>query len=114
METLPSVCKHHERPRSGYTGLCETEAPAVWIEMATAGCDHAELGSDLLAQWNFPEAITDSVRFHHSPDLSNEKLTSLLYLIETTESENEDLFSAQRFEAALSRVEMSHEHSTLF
>ena len=101
LECLDSVA------RSGYTGLCETEAPAVWIEMATAGCDHAELGADLLAQWNFPETITQSIRFHHSPSLSAEKLTSLLYLVETTEGENEDLFSARQFDAALSRIEMS-------
>ena len=95
--------------RSGYTGLCETEAPAVWIEMATAGCDHAELGADLLAQWNFPESITESIRCHHSPELSAERLTSLLYLVESTEGENEDLSSERQFEAALSRIQMSHE-----
>ena len=107
LECLDSVA------RSGYTGLCETEAPAVWIEMATAGCDHAELGADLLAQWNFPEAITESVRFHHSPELSAEKLTSLLYLVETTEGETEDLFSTRQFDAALSRIEMSHKQFDL-
>ena len=107
LECLDSVA------RSGYTGLCETEAPAVWIEIATAGCDHAELGADVLAQWNFPEAITESVRFHHSPELSPQKLTSLLYLVETTEGEDEDVFSARQFDAALSRIEMSHEQFDL-
>ena len=101
LECLDSVA------RSGYTGLCETEAPAVWIEMATAGCDHAELGADLLAQWNFPESITDCVRHHHSPELSNDKLTSLLYLVESIEGQNEDLSSDRQFELALSRIQMS-------
>ncbi len=103
LECLDSVA------RSGYTGLCETEAPAVWIEMATAGCDHAELGADLLDQWNFPESITESVRHHHSPELSPEKLTSLLYLVESIEGENEDLPSDRQVELALSRIQMSHQ-----
>jgi len=101
LECLDSVA------RRGYTGLCKTKAPAVWIEMATAGCDHAELGADLLVEWNFPESITESVRYHHSSELSAEKLTSLLYLVESTEGENEDLSSARQFKLALSRIGMS-------
>ncbi len=103
LECLDSVA------RSGYTGLCETEAPAIWIEMATAGCDHAELGADLLTQWNFPESITESVRHHHSPELSADKLTSLLYLVESIEGENEDLSSHRQVELALSRIQMNRQ-----
>lgn len=72
-----------------------------------AGCDHAELGAEILDRWNFPESITDSIRNHHSPELSSQKLTSLLYFIESTERADEDLPSATRFEAALSMAGMS-------
>lgn len=93
--------------RSGHTRICEAEAPAIWTEMAIAGCDHAELGADILAGWNFPECIVESVRNHHSPQLSAEKLTALLYLVECVEGADEDLASSSRFAEALSKIEMS-------
>lgn len=95
--------------RSGYTKLCEVEAPAIWIEIVIAGCDHAELGADILASWNFPQSFTEIIRNHHSPELSTDKLTSLLYLVDATENDNEDLCSAARFTAALSHLEIGQE-----
>ena len=98
--------------RSSYTQLCKAGAPAIWTEIATAGCDHAELGGDILEGWDFPETITECVRTHHSPELSSDKLTSLLYLVESTEDDNEDLTSARRIANALSRVQLSQNQLT--
>ena len=35
--------------------------------------DHGYIGADLLELWNTPGAITDAVRFHHQPDIADEK-----------------------------------------
>ncbi len=93
--------------RGVHAQLCKTEAPAIWIEVAIAGCDHAELGAQILARWNLPVSIIESVRNHHSPERSGNQLTSLLYLVECTENANEDIFSPLQFSAALSTVKMS-------
>ena len=95
--------------RSGPILIREAEAPAMWTEMAIAGCDHAELGADILAGWNFPESIVESIRNHHGPQLSAEKPTALLYLIECVEGPEEDLASPSRVAEALSKIEMSQE-----
>lgn len=34
-------------------------------EIASVGMDHAELAEYILRQWNLPEAITSTVRYHH-------------------------------------------------
>jgi putative nucleotidyltransferase with HDIG domain len=37
-------------------------------ERQVLGVDHAEVGADLLAQWQFPEDIVQVVRWHHQPE----------------------------------------------
>ena len=36
-------------------------------ERQILGVDHAEVGGQLLAAWNFPENLASSVRHHHDP-----------------------------------------------
>lgn len=36
-------------------------------ERAVLGIDHAEVGADLLEQWNLPDRIVKAVRHHHCP-----------------------------------------------
>ena len=36
------------------------------------GADHAEVGSFLLTTWGLPKSLTEIVRLHHRPELSNE------------------------------------------
>jgi len=38
-------------------------------EVETVGMDHAELAEYILKQWNLPESITTTVRFHHDYEL---------------------------------------------
>jgi HD-like signal output (HDOD) protein len=44
----------------------ETDSDLVQLEREAWGCDHAEVGAELLQQWNLPESIYVPVRNHHN------------------------------------------------
>ena len=45
------------------------------IEKKILGYDHADVGGELLSEWNMPQALCDAVCFHHNPnDASNNKI----------------------------------------
>ncbi|WP_198003238.1 HDOD domain-containing protein [Alkalilimnicola ehrlichii MLHE-1] len=37
------------------------------LEQARWGCDHSQVGAELLADWGFPALLIDAVRYHHQP-----------------------------------------------
>lgn len=37
------------------------------LERAVIGFDHAEVGGELLRQWQLPDHISEAVRYHHTP-----------------------------------------------
>ncbi len=41
-------------------------------EQAILGFDHAEVGGELLKEWNMPESLCNSVRYHHRPSAAME------------------------------------------
>jgi diguanylate cyclase (GGDEF)-like protein len=45
-----------------------TEAPIYGSEVTIFGCDHQEIGAELLAGWGLPESIASTIRFHHRSD----------------------------------------------
>jgi len=49
----------------------ETGQPVHECEREILGCDHTQVGNALLHKWNFPPALMDAVRYHHSPRLSS-------------------------------------------
>ncbi len=51
-------------------------------EMQVLGLTHGEIGESLLKYWNIPELITDIVKFHHQPSLSQQAptLASIVHL----------------------------------
>lgn len=38
------------------------------MERKLIGCDHAEVGAELMRQWRLPESLWLPVRYHHDPD----------------------------------------------
>lgn len=48
-------------------------------ERALFGFDHAEVGAALAKQWNFPDMLVDSLRWHHDPDQSTSKNARVLW-----------------------------------
>jgi putative nucleotidyltransferase with HDIG domain len=60
----------------------DAKASSHDFELASYGFSHAEVGCELLAQWKLPEQITESVRFHHTPQQAgqHERPAACLYI----------------------------------
>jgi putative nucleotidyltransferase with HDIG domain len=99
--TLPAAFVERFRRLTG--GGC----PPVDVEMCLAGRSHAEVGSETLAQWQFPADIVEAVRWHHHPERSPLALTALLYLAEFMTDSQEDLPSYIRLNTACRQAGIS-------
>lgn len=47
-------------------------------EKISFGINHAELGARLLASWNIPNLLVESVRWHHAPDFCRDTICSAI------------------------------------
>jgi putative nucleotidyltransferase with HDIG domain len=77
---LNSVLDHDAQ--SGIRALIATgESTRVEAERQVIGCDHCEVGAELLKRWNLPENIVEAVAFHHAPPLDPAPaLSSIVHL----------------------------------
>jgi putative nucleotidyltransferase with HDIG domain len=86
--------------------LTDRGCPAVEVEICLSGLCHGEVGAQTLAQWKFPDAFTEAVRWHHRPERSTSALASLLYLAEFISESEEDLPSAIRMRKACRQTDI--------
>jgi HD-like signal output (HDOD) protein len=98
--------------RDSYARLVERGCPATYVERLLFGCDHGEIGADILAQWNFSDHLIEAVRFHHQPERSDCALAAFAYLVEFWSGLDEDLPSFHRVEDCLARTGLSLEALT--
>jgi len=56
--------------------LCDTETRVL-------GCSHTTVGEWLAEKWNLPEAVIETIRFHHDPLLSGSNQIALIYLADS-------------------------------
>ncbi|MGI5056566.1 HDOD domain-containing protein [Treponema socranskii] len=57
------------------------------FEKLISGVNHGEIGARVAEKWNFPETISNVIRYHHEPEEAPEnirKLVSLVYLADAT------------------------------
>ncbi|MCA8981495.1 MAG: HDOD domain-containing protein [Planctomycetes bacterium] len=54
-------------------------------ERAVLGQNHAQIGARLARRWGFPEVLSDTIEFHHSPERAgvDPKLAAVAHLAET-------------------------------
>ena len=52
-------------------GIAAKGVPFVVAENMILGTDHAEVGALILARWNLPAEVVNTVRWHHDPDSSD-------------------------------------------
>lgn len=83
----------------------------IEAEKYALGLHHAELGARLMTRWELPEVLTDTVRFHHAPELANidPVLTATVHLAETmaaTRISGEDPNSAA-YEVSAAALELT-------
>jgi putative nucleotidyltransferase with HDIG domain len=76
----------------------------IVAERVLAGMSHAEVGARALGAWKFAAEFSDAIRFHHSPERTENRLAALLYLTEQWTDSSEDLPSAARFRFAMQAV----------
>jgi putative nucleotidyltransferase with HDIG domain len=61
-----------KRMPEDFRAILDAEAtaaiPRIELERVRLGFTHADLGTLVLEQWNFPKVLSDAVRCHHDPD----------------------------------------------
>ncbi|CAB1075882.1 hypothetical protein JY97_09455 [Alkalispirochaeta odontotermitis] len=62
----PYVAEREVLPKAGVNDAISE------IEKRLLGCDHSEIAAEVFDQWLFPANVIDGIRFHHSPDQSDD------------------------------------------
>lgn len=64
--------------------ICKEKTTSLDLfEKIVSGVNHGEIGAKISEKWNFPETITNVIRYHHSPNNAPEqtqKLASIIYI----------------------------------
>ncbi len=57
----------------------------VEAEEEILGFNHGEVGAKIAEKWNFPLSLVETIRYHHSPELSKEdpKLVSIVHIADS-------------------------------
>ena len=67
-----------------FKNICTQKGlPDIVFEKITAGANHGEIGALITKNWNFPDVITSTIQFHHSPfsaPKEHRKIVQLVYL----------------------------------
>ena len=60
----------------------ERDSCILSMEKNLFGITHVEVGEKLAIKWNFTELLTDSIKFHHSPEkaVKNRDIVNILYV----------------------------------
>ncbi len=81
--------------------------PVLIAELLSFGLDHASASGEVLAFWNFSPDQVEAVTWHHEPEHTRSRLSSLLYVVEHWVGAEEDLPSNIRLKAALENLGLS-------
>ena len=92
---------------SAYLQLQQSGLTSVASEQQLCGLNHAQLGAELLSDWNFPDDMCEAVLYHHSPSHTKSRLAAVLYLSESWIETNEDVYSVSEHAEALQRLGLS-------
>lgn len=86
-----------------YKDICvEKNIPQRMLEKLTAGANHAEIGAMVTANWNFPDVITNAIRYHHMPLLAPEehrKSVQLVHIADMLVHYQENEVTFQQFDS---------------
>jgi HD-like signal output (HDOD) protein len=90
-----------------YGDLIAEVAEVTAVEHFLYGQDHGSIGAAILEGWSFPEKLCGAVREHHDPEMANNLITQVLYLVEYVTESGEDLPSRVRLTASASALGIS-------
>jgi putative nucleotidyltransferase with HDIG domain len=105
------IIKDHWRVYRDVIDRCQKEKESLnKLEQQLLGLSHAELGGRLLERWNLDPEITDTIRFHHSPRLSqSKKVFGILAAVHIADAVASEAVGAQAPFKALVDVEYLYE-----
>jgi HD-like signal output (HDOD) protein len=112
--TFPAQCAELNEMRA------ETGNSVVALELATWGIDHGEVGGIVACRWHLPDALRDSVAFHHQPwqaSPDHRLLTQVIHVadflcscqgVNRSETSVPDEFDNATWDALGLRIEQAH------
>lgn len=59
----------------------EKSIPSEEFERFALGTHHAEVGAQMAQRWEFPQAITETIRYHHTPEAGEEAYRELVQTV---------------------------------
>jgi putative nucleotidyltransferase with HDIG domain len=85
-----AIAQLPESALDSYDRVVSIGCEQLLAETVLFGFDHADAGCEILQTWNFAGAIAQAVKRHHSPELTGDPLSAILYLTEFwTEADEE-------------------------
>ena len=72
----------HQDNMKQFSEICEKKnIPTTIFEQICSGVNHGEIGAMIAEKWNFPPVISQSIRFHHNPEVAPEEYKSLCEIV---------------------------------
>jgi putative nucleotidyltransferase with HDIG domain len=101
MSVLPAAFQ------SRFESLTGAGCEPFLVERVLSGFSHAQAGARALREWKFPDPLVNAIEFHHEPEKTENKLASILFLVEHWTVSQEDMPSVARLNTALRRAGMT-------
>lgn len=119
----------HQDNLNQFEQICATKKiPETIFEQICSGVNHGEIGAMIAEKWNFPIIISQTIRFHHNPNLAPEEFRTLceivylanmlvhysneqidIYQIETNILEKYNIDSVERLDAIAKKLSLAYE-----
>jgi putative nucleotidyltransferase with HDIG domain len=94
----------------------EKDIPSELFEDMTAGLNHSQIGALIAEKWNFPDALVNSIRYHHDPQdapPADRDIVDAVYLANMLcNYENSDISFDQIDKPVLTRFHFQTEEQT--
>ncbi len=108
----------HPRLLDKINNFCiDKELPRNIFEDLAAGLNHAEIGGRVAKKWNFPQALVESIRYHHEPQQCSKEYKDVVYTVYLANSianiETDELVYEQLDTAVLDNFGISSEEQLM-
>ncbi len=107
-EAHPQVLDNYEKNLKG------KHIDSLLIETITSGRNHSGIGGKIAENWGFPQVITDTIRYHHTPNkapASCSDIVSVVYMANMITHFQEGIIEFYQFDSVqLSKFRISNPH----
>ena len=72
----------HQENMKQFSEICTAKnIPITIFEQICSGVNHGEIGAMIAEKWHFPSVISQSIRFHHNPEVAPGEYKSLCEIV---------------------------------